>query len=1308
MDFVYQTIDFIHSNSDLSDKNKVALLSGCYVGTFENNSIQNIIKHLGSNCNNTCDQLDSLLDWYGKLIELSNHKRIRYPEEYKELIAILESENKSTSRQYNIKPQIEFKQNHQLVVEFHTQRMAPSYNSSNEKTDHYETFISFKCIPYSEPKNRLCAKFGSENFVIVKMHVPTLYLQDIIRAIYDEDSKHLSDEDCDNETYSFIRKHLLLSFVGEQLSDKIKQKERIWMYKQLEGCNIKNILQNPIKIHDKEFVFLCCNATGALKHKYIYANRSIMPSICEWAFADDTFNASKVFNMDKPMTLPLRISLLNSLGVRTINNLKFKVIPDIIEENSNHTDGSGIIVSENVVRKIIQAYKKNFFTTSDPIGINTSEDIIHTTTNEIDFSTNYKNSKRLSHDLPDLSSEYPNYIPCAFQIRFRGFKGMLAYYPKVEDLREETKNTISEETEILFRESMEKFHTPEADCDILNSLFVVGLSTPAPHVILSSELIYMFCGLTTQPELLWRYFEKILIHERKDLDGKHVSTLKTVHSTMNDLLSRRGDQKGMAMQQNRDIENEFLKFLGSETFCSYLLRLNVPLKKTAYLYGLPDETGTLKEGETFIQITRKRKTITGTVLVTKTPSLFRSDVQSFTAVDNPKLRHLYDCIIFSTLGTTSAPSTIANADLDGDHFYVFWDHELISLLKTGMDKNVKCEQTTSCSDEQQTTSFSDEQQTTSCSELSLNHMVNSPTKSIREIFEDRLSHALNSILLPLNDFTYCSFSHLLELRRRFLEIYGFEWAQNEQNYKHVWEVANAITSTLDAPKHGTWIKWKDLLPKLGLQEVPKSNNQNQLPIMKQLLNSLLCAMLKSDKIATKPLKIVQYMLLLEVKCEHVEPNPKKETANETLFRILDHKHKSILKWEFKEADQLIYGCAFMTLFYDILCHQNAPTTYFQTRLGLFDNLYTFSGSISTLFEAIESFSRTFSSIEQALRSLRLYAPNGQLLFPKILKLAIHCLDRQDHSDMNEFLEDYFCAKRQWIASYFPFHEKHLESLATSCNIPYDLQYVVFKDHITSDLVMHAKDKTRWSSSMAIDDSALRYDNNNYPVTEGWRKCINNLDYELLSKFGWHNDNYQIVSWATYHDDYDNSHKIIHFKENNNHLQQVVFVVTAPEEQDIQNLLFKIMTFLDKSFLPKHSIVKYNMYQIINTEQDNEWQAIVTVETTLRLYAQDSFEKECGEFLEHCIGGTFLLPYDNYTQNNLLLLEQLRDCGFKPFYLKTLFDAGETHQCLIIDLDDDILQELEEKLKNFDDSSVLEMRNWLRARYRPTTHLSMSC
>ncbi|KAF0979892.1 hypothetical protein FDP41_001045 [Naegleria fowleri] len=157
------------------------------------------------------------------------------------------------------------------------------------------------------------------------------------------------------------------------------------MYKQLEGCNIKNILQNPVKIHDKEFVFLCCNATGALKHKYVYANRSIMQSICEWAFKDDTFNANKVFNMDKPMTLPLRISLLNSLGIRTVNHLKFKVIPDIIEEHANHTDGSGIILSENVVRKIIEAYKKNFFTTGYPVGINTSEEIINTSTKRLIF-----------------------------------------------------------------------------------------------------------------------------------------------------------------------------------------------------------------------------------------------------------------------------------------------------------------------------------------------------------------------------------------------------------------------------------------------------------------------------------------------------------------------------------------------------------------------------------------------------------------------------------------------------------------------------------------------------------------------------------------------------------------------------------------------------------------------------------------------------------------------------------------------------------------------------------------------------------
>lgn len=445
---------------------------------------------------------------------------------------------------------------------------------------------------------------------------------------------------------------------------------------------------------------------------------SIRSKVIEWAFdLRSDFNLRKVLVSERPMVVPLRISLLNSLCVPTIYLKEHdftEQINDRNEDQVDHTDGCGIIHDIELLKSIVNAYNHNMFTST------TERDTFRQRTENsfTQLGGNYKNNnaKDLTFDLPtNVSSDY---TPSAIQIRFRGFKGMLVFFPK--ELCEE--KYTNHNKGILFTSSMKKLECPiQTDTrDILNNISIVGMSQSFKCTTLSSELIYLFSGLCEKQQVM-EYFRKILFENRSDLEGKKFSDLMKQKEIMCELMRSRYDHEGIrlvnkanAFLGNRseimskrmknldqngvgmvDKSNNLNSFLGTETFQNYLLSLNVPIPESAYIYGVADFTGTLREGEVFLQVTTNigSKVIEDDILVTKTPTLFHTDLRLFKAVKNEKLMHLRDVLVFPTKGETFAPSLMANADLDGDHFNVFWSKELINMTKKDMikyDDNQDC------------------------------------------------------------------------------------------------------------------------------------------------------------------------------------------------------------------------------------------------------------------------------------------------------------------------------------------------------------------------------------------------------------------------------------------------------------------------------------------------------------------------------------------------------------------------------------------------------------------------------------------
>ncbi|EFC38661.1 predicted protein [Naegleria gruberi] len=192
----------------------------------------------------------------------------------------------------------------------------------------------------------------------------------------------------------------------------------------------------------------------------------------------------------------------------------------------------------------------------------------------------------------------------------------------------------------------------------------------------------------------------------------------------------------------------------------------------------------------------------------------------FQAVKKDCLTHLKDVVVFSSLGPEFVPSLISGADLDGDHFYIFWDSELVENIQ--------------CVDEKEPSSILSN---TPVNNNSLNTYnwsclyTNIPTFSEDVIdnvgledefdnYEIAIKKSYQKLLLALDTFKYCSFSHLLELRRIFVDYFAINWANNNEYYNIMYQIANAITCTIDAPKHGQWKEWKDFLPIIS--NIPKS------------------------------------------------------------------------------------------------------------------------------------------------------------------------------------------------------------------------------------------------------------------------------------------------------------------------------------------------------------------------------------------------------------------------------------------------------------------------------------------------------
>ncbi|KAL9117135.1 MAG: hypothetical protein Q9187_006333, partial [Circinaria calcarea] len=246
-----------------------------------------------------------------------------------------------------------------------------------------------------------------------------------------------------------------------------------------------------------------------------------------------------------------------------------------------------------------------------------------------------------------------SYLPSVFQIRYRGYKGVLTLDP-----------TLRGQVLARFRDSMKKF---KGGTDL--SLSVIDYSKPYSFGYLNDEVVLllhslgiselvllrkqrehydMLAGVHDSPQHAFRfltYCNRLDLAEKVVLDGA-----ESIQSRINKLL----DQEYDKMLNKRDDQ-----------------RCRIMIPRSRLLFGVCDPRDVLKEGECAVRVTMdgdgQPRQLTGMeILVTRNPCLHPGDLQKFKAVERPELAHLVDCIVFPTWGKRPSADLMSGGDLDGD------------------------------------------------------------------------------------------------------------------------------------------------------------------------------------------------------------------------------------------------------------------------------------------------------------------------------------------------------------------------------------------------------------------------------------------------------------------------------------------------------------------------------------------------------------------------------------------------------------------------------------------------------------------
>ncbi|KAF1839743.1 RdRP-domain-containing protein [Decorospora gaudefroyi] len=266
--------------------------------------------------------------------------------------------------------------------------------------------------------------------------------------------------------------------------------------------------------------------------------------------------------------------------------------------------------------------------------------------------------------------------PTILQIRYRGAKGVLSLDKSLEG------------QQLHVRESMTKYIAKESWRD----LELCGAAYRPLMVFLNHQFIKILEDLGVPAEN-FKAVQDDAVNTLKMITEHPLnaaSFLEYSHSSVFAKVPRLFElmyQIGLSFHADRFL-TDIVEVAAMSNLRSLKYRARIPVTNGFLLYGIMDETNTLREGEVYIPTqqydangVKKRSILLGKrIVITRAPALHPGDVQLVEAVDvpmNSPLRALHNCVVFSQRGPRDLPSQLSGGDLDGDLFHVIYDTRLI-------------------------------------------------------------------------------------------------------------------------------------------------------------------------------------------------------------------------------------------------------------------------------------------------------------------------------------------------------------------------------------------------------------------------------------------------------------------------------------------------------------------------------------------------------------------------------------------------------------------------------------------------------
>ncbi|KAI3468028.1 hypothetical protein Pfo_024691 [Paulownia fortunei] len=272
--------------------------------------------------------------------------------------------------------------------------------------------------------------------------------------------------------------------------------------------------------------------------------------------------------------------------------------------------------------------------------------------------------------------------PCAYQIRYAGYKGVVACWPALND-----------GTRLHLRPSMKKFESNHTILEICSwTRFQPGF--------LNRQIVTLLSALEVQDYIFWRMQETMVSRLDQMLEDTDMA-----FDVLTSSCTDQGNTAAIMLSAGFRPQTEphlrgMLTSIRAAQLGDLREKSRIFVPSGRWLMGCLDELGILEHGQCFIQVSnpsledcfvkhgsqfsetkKKLQVIKRLVAIAKNPCLHPGDVRILEAVDVPELHHLYDCLIFPQNGDRPHTDEASGSDLDGDLYFVTWDENLIPPSK---------------------------------------------------------------------------------------------------------------------------------------------------------------------------------------------------------------------------------------------------------------------------------------------------------------------------------------------------------------------------------------------------------------------------------------------------------------------------------------------------------------------------------------------------------------------------------------------------------------------------------------------------